>query len=84
MKASLSEVRESLTPEKRAAFDNALKVMLAGMTMNALGSVFTKPMSEDDIKNQLKTELDGKTADQVIARADVIKADFQAKQKAAK
>ncbi len=84
MKASITTVRESLSPDKQAAFDNAIKVMIADMALGALGSIFTKPMSQEDMMSKFKAELDGKTADQIIARAEVVKAEIQARRNAAK
>ena len=73
MKTSIQKVRESLPENQRTAYDSALKVvalnhlnftdlMQAGMTKNTSG-----------IEAQMKSELSGKTGEEIISYAETIR-----------
>lgn len=75
MKSSIQKVRESLPENQRTAYDDALKVvafshlnlaelMQAGMTKNTSG-----------IEAQMKSDLSGKTGEEIISYADKIRKD---------
>ena len=73
MKSSIQKVRASLPEDKRESYDDALKVvafshlnlrdlMQAGMTKNTVG-----------IEAQMKSDLSGKTGDEVISYAEKVR-----------
>ncbi|HIG3257297.1 TPA: DUF6694 family lipoprotein [Klebsiella pneumoniae] len=81
MKASIQKVRDSLPEDKRASYDDAIKVvafsnlnlkdlMQAGMTNNTAG-----------IEAQMKSALSGKTGEEVITYADKLRKERAEKEK---
>lgn len=81
MKSSIQKVRDSLPEDKRASYDDAIKVvafsnlnlkdlMQAGMTNNTAG-----------IEAQMRSALAGKTGEEVITYADKIRKDRAEKEK---
>lgn len=82
MKSSIQKVRASLPEEKRSSYDDALKtiafshlnfkdLMQAGMTNNTA-----------EIEAQMKTDLTGKTGEEVINYAEKIRKERAEKEKA--
>lgn len=70
-KASIQKVKESLSTEKQKEFEDALKMI-------ALSKLSFK---ENQTKEDIKTSINGKTAEQIIADANILKAEREAKQK---
>lgn len=81
MKSSIQKVRDSLPEDKRASYDDAIKVvafsnlnlkdlMRAGMTNNTAG-----------IEAEMRSALAGKTGEEVITYADKIRKDRAEKEK---
>lgn len=74
MKQSMQEVREALPAEKRAEFDEALRV-LAFSQFN-MKDMFTQGINvTGNIESSIRESLDGKTAQEVIAEAERIRSD---------
>ncbi len=71
-KASIQKIKESLNTEKQKEFEDALKII----AYSKFNFTENKSMKED-----IKTALKGKTADQVISEANILKAEKEAKQK---
>lgn len=68
MTASIGKIRDDLSQERRAAFDEALAtVMMSGAFANALDG--------GDVAADVRKSLDGKTADDVIREAAEMKAE---------
>lgn len=79
MKASMEKVSSSLSGDSKAKFDEAIKVVLfSGINLR---DIATGKQTADSVTSNAFKELDGKTADQVIARADAIIAERQARER---
>lgn len=78
---SMKRVREELGPQELEEFESA--VMVIAMKDVDLSSLIAAGQSVDPstLPEKLIAELDGKTAEQVIAEADVIRAERERKQK---
>ncbi|EAA8947755.1 hypothetical protein B6440_24985 [Salmonella enterica] len=81
MKESIAKVRESLPENKKAEFDNAIKVTVfsnidfADLMKSGLSG------NKDEINKKILGPLSGKTGDEVISYANQIVADREMKQK---
>ncbi|MCH2341459.1 DUF6694 family lipoprotein [Pseudomonas sp. NPDC047963] len=80
MKASVEKVSAKLETAKRAEFQEAIQVV-AFSEMN-FGAVMKGEESPEKMAGKMYGALDGKTADEVIARASAIKAERAAREKA--
>ncbi len=80
LKASVENLSAKLDPTKRAEFEEAMQVV-AFSQMN-LGAILKGEQSPDSVAHKMFGELDGRTADEVIAKASVIKAERAAREKA--
>ena len=85
MTISVAEIKQSLNDEKKAEFEEALGVVLVG------GMDFGKAMQAafrgeeydaDAVMDSIRRSLSGKSADDIIAQAEAIKAERLAKEKA--
>lgn len=79
MKQSVEKVSSKLEPGKQAEFKEALQVV-AFSQMN-LGALMKGEQTPDGLAGKMFSELDGKTADEVIAKAASIKAERAAREK---
>lgn len=80
MKASSQKVRESLPESKRAEFDEALQVLaFSQIDMKALFA--EEAAGAGNLEDKMRSALNGKTADEVIAEANRIKAERQARER---
>lgn len=78
-KASIAEITESLSGEKRASFERAVKIVaFQGIDV---GAILAGTQTAESLKGDMLKKLDGKTADQVIATADAIVAERAAREK---
>jgi hypothetical protein len=81
MKSSSQKVRESLPESKRADFDEALQILL--FSQIDMKAIFTEGAAGvGNLEGKMRSTLDGKTADEVIAEANKIKAERQARERA--
>ena len=81
MKQSIEKVRESLPENKRAEFDNAIKVAIFSNVnfadiLNSGASV-----DKEELDRKFRETLSGKTGDEVISYAQKINAERELKQK---
>lgn len=81
MKTSIHKVRESLPEEKRASFDEALKVV--AFSQLSMKDLMQAGMADDPslVEGKLKESLSGKTADDVISYASTIMKERAEKEK---
>ncbi len=78
LKASIKEINKSLDNEKRKKFEESMMLIMVH------GLDFEKLIEDGGAKEtfpDLKTKLDGKTADEIIAEGDKIKAEIEQKKK---
>jgi hypothetical protein len=85
MKSSIERVRSSLPEDRRAKFDAAIATV--GMSNIDFGRAMADAMTgktpnADRMLGDVKTALNGKTADEIIAAADKIVAERKAKERA--
>src|SRR5699024_5838967 len=83
MKSSIQNIKENLPDEKKEDFESAL--MTIATSNIELSDVFKGNANPDiysqDLLTKVKNELDGKTANQVIKKADSIKQAHEEKQR---
>jgi len=79
--SSLSAVRESVSPERRAAFDQA--VLTIAMEDVSPERIFAGALTPGSMSTEMKVQLSGKTADEILAEADRIAEDRRAQQRKA-
>jgi len=80
MKASIEKVRQSLPQEKKAKFDDALKIL--AFSQISLKGLFADGASGiSSTKGKMKDALNGKSGEEVIAEADRIKKERKEKEK---
>lgn len=79
MKQSVEKVSSKLEPGKQAEFKEALQVV-AFSQMN-LGALMNGEQTPEGVAGKMYSELDGKTANEVIAKAAAIKAERAAREK---
>jgi len=83
MKSSIQNIKENLPDEKKEDFESAL--MTIATSNIELSDVFKGNANPDiysqDLLTKVKNELDGKTANQVIEKADSIKQAHEEKQR---
>lgn len=80
MKASSQKVRESLPDSKRAEFDEALQVL--AFSQIDMKDLFTEGATgAGSLESKMRSALDGKTAEEVIAEAERIKAERHARER---
>lgn len=79
MKASVEKVSSKLEPVKQAEFKEALQVV--AFNQMDIGSLMRGEQTPDGVAGQMYSELDGKTADEVIAKAASIKLERAAREK---
>ena len=80
IKQSVSDVREALPEAKRSDFDEAIQILL--FSELDLSSIFGgDAVDESDIDKMMRQSLDGKTGEQIISEAAVIKVERQAREK---
>lgn len=80
MQASIAEVKMSLDDQKKKQFEEALQlIIMNGMNLEGL---LSGESDGDDIIQDYKDLLDGKTADEVIAEGQRIRAEMEARKKA--
>jgi hypothetical protein len=80
MKASAQKVRESLPEDRRAEFDEAVQLLVfsqIGMAEVLAGGA----LGAASVESRMKSSLDGKTAEEVIAEAARIRAERQARER---
>lgn len=75
--ASLAEVRESLTDDRREAFDHA--ILTIGAESVTLNETASEPGGTVDVAVGLKAALSGKTADEILAAAAGLRAEQNAR-----
>lgn len=78
MKASITEIKNSLNDEKKEEFEKSIMlIMFHGLDFGTLmqGGEVEEPTSD------IRSKLDGKTADDVIAEAERIRAEIEKKTK---
>lgn len=81
MQASIVEVRNSLPGEERARFDEALQVLaFSGVTLENLVAEGLAP-GASNVESRLKGSLNGKSATDVIAAADSIQQEREARER---
>lgn len=78
MKSSIEEIKKSLDDEKKQKFEESMKlIMFSGLD-------FGKLMQEggaEEAASDMKSKLDGKTADDIIAEGEKIQAEIERKKK---
>ncbi|ACL05830.1 putative lipoprotein [Desulfatibacillum aliphaticivorans] len=74
-KNSITEVRNSLEPEKASEFDKALMVI----GFKSMGNVMSSMKSPEDMMAKMKKDLDGKNAEQVMKMAKEIREESKKK-----
>lgn len=78
MKSSIEEIQKSLDDEKKEKFEESMKlIMFSGLD-------FGKLMQEggaEEAASDMKSKLDGKTADDIIAEGEKIQAEIERKKK---
>jgi hypothetical protein len=80
MKASTQKVRENLPESMRAEFDEAIKLL--AFSQIDIKDIFSEgALGAGGIEGKMRTALNGKTADQVIAEAARIKAERKARER---
>ncbi|WP_010490773.1 DUF6694 family lipoprotein [Pseudomonas sp. S9] len=79
LKASVVKVSEKLDSTKKEEFTEALQ--LVALSKMDLAAVMSGKKSSDTLAVEMLTEVNGKTADELIAQANVIKAERAAKEK---
>jgi len=81
MKSSIQKVRESLPENKRATYDDALKVV--AFSHLSLGDIMKAGMNKDTstIDERMKLDLSGKTGEEVISYADTVRKERAEKEK---
>ena len=80
MKRSIARVRESLPEDRRARFDEALKIVVAAkvkLRIPAPGVPGVNPVEEE-----FRQALHGKTGDEIIAQAEAIEKERQERERA--
>jgi hypothetical protein len=78
MKESVKKVKESLEGEKKEKFENSLKLlMFSGMDFKQILS----DGDPDKTVNDMKSLIDGKTADEIIAEGEKIQKEIDRKKK---
>ena len=80
MKTSSQKVRESLPESKRAEFDEAIQ-LLAFSQIDMKDLISEGAIGAGGIEGKMRSALNGKTADQVIAEAARIKAERKARER---
>lgn len=81
MQQSLSEVRESLPPDRRNEFDAAIQTLsMSQVDFAALFTSGTAP-DADKIARDMKSALEGKTAEEILEAADRVIAAQKAKER---
>ncbi|WP_240032159.1 DUF6694 family lipoprotein [Psychroflexus aestuariivivens] len=79
MKASLEEIKQNLSDEKKEEFTSALQlVMLSDIN---LGDLMKGDTSVDEGLSGMKAKIDGKSADEIIRLAEEIRAEQERKKK---
>ena len=81
MKVSAQKVRESLPESKRVEFDEALQILVFSQ-INMQDLFSEGAVGAGNLEGKMRNALDGKTAEEVIAEADRIKAERQAREQA--
>lgn len=80
MKVSSQKVRESLPESKRAEFDEALQIL--AFSQIDMKDLFAEgAIGAGGLEGKMRSALDGKTADQVIAEAARIKAERKVRER---
>jgi hypothetical protein len=77
LKDSIASAKDSLSPEEREEFEDALKII----AFSDVDNLFELAADPESIQRQLKDKVDGKTPHEIIAEAKAIKADRRAKQR---
>ncbi len=78
MKSSIEEIKKSLDDEKKKKFDESMRlIMFQGLDFAKL---MQKGGAEETVSD-MKSKLDGKTADDIIAEGEKIKAEIETKKK---
>ncbi|MDF1666974.1 MAG: hypothetical protein P1V97_34845 [Planctomycetota bacterium] len=70
-KASMQKVRDSLSEEEKAKFDNAMRTLASEVIARAFAG-------DESVKNFSKENFDGKTAAEIIERAEGSEARMEA------
>jgi hypothetical protein len=76
--SSMASVKSSLTDEKEKAFDEAVELL----AFSEIGNLFAASANPEGLKGKIQGKLDGKTADQIIAQAEVVLAERERKERA--
>lgn len=79
MKASVEKVSSKLAPAKQSEFKEALQVV--AFSEVDIGSIMKGEQTPDGVAGKMFSALDGKTADEVIAKASLIKAERASREK---
>lgn len=74
---SIASAKESISPEQREEFEEALKILAFADVDN----LFEMAADPESIQRKLKDRVDGKTPQEIITEARAIKADRRAKQR---
>lgn len=78
MKSSIEEIKESLDNEKKKKFDESMKlIMFNGLDFGKL----LQEGSAEETASDMKSKLDGKSADEIIAEGEKIQAEIERKKK---
>lgn len=78
MKSSIEEIKQSLNEEEKQEFNESMKlVMFHGLDFGDL----MQEGGANDIVSDMKSKLDGKTADDINAEAEKIRAEIERKKK---
>ncbi|MEK8080704.1 DUF6694 family lipoprotein [Pseudomonas sp. XK-1] len=80
MKSSVAKISAKLDETKKASFEEALQVV--AFSKMDIGSVLSGKKTAEGMAGDMMVSLNGKTADEVIAQANVIKAERAAREKA--
>ena len=78
-KKSIDNIKSRMSEAEQAEFAEAL--MLVGMKDLSLGDVMSGGMDAGDVQEKMMTQFDGKTVDEILAEADVIKAERERKER---
>ncbi len=78
MKSSIEEIKKSLDDEKKEKFEESMKlIMFQGLDF---GKLIQEGGAEETVSD-MKSKLDGKTADDIIAEGEKIQAEIERKKK---
>jgi len=82
MTKSIEKIRNSLSEEKKAAFDEALQIVIFFEVGNQIGDIFSgKSINDKDVKEKYQKLIDKKSANDILKQAEGIKIKIAEKEK---